>query len=76
MRLAGTGASRPSPLNGAAATQRRREATMLRIFAGHDPLQPVSTTVLVHSIISRASKPVCVNATVSKNTANQAAGAH
>jgi lipopolysaccharide biosynthesis glycosyltransferase len=60
MRLAGTGASRPSPLNGAAATQRRREATMLRIFAGHDPLQPVSTTVLVHSIISRASKPVCV----------------
>ena len=49
---------------------------MLRIFAGHDPLQPVSTTVLVHSIISRASKPVCVNATVSKNTANQAAGAH
>jgi lipopolysaccharide biosynthesis glycosyltransferase len=33
---------------------------MLRIFVGHDPLQPVSTTVLVHSIISRASKPVCV----------------
>jgi len=60
MRLACTGASRPSPLNGAAATQRRREATMLRIFVGHDPLQPVSTTVLVHSIISRASKPVCV----------------
>jgi hypothetical protein len=60
MRLAGTGASGPSPLNGAAATQRRREATMLRIFVGHDPLQPVSTTVLVHSIISRASKPVCV----------------
>src|ERR1700738_944423 len=60
MRLACTGASRPSPLNGAAATQRRREATMLRIFGGHDPLHPVSTTVLVHSIISRASKPVCV----------------
>ena len=57
MRLACTGASRPSPLNGAAATQRRREATMLRIFVGHDPLQPVSTTVLIHSIISRASKP-------------------
>src|ERR1700730_13973383 len=60
MRLACTGASRPSPLNRATATQRRREATMLRIFVGHDPLQPVSTTVLVHSIISRASKPVCV----------------
>jgi hypothetical protein len=60
MRLACTGASRPSPLNGVAATQRRREATMLRIFVGHDPLQSVSTTVLVHSIISRASKPVCV----------------
>ena len=60
MRLAYTGASRPSSLNGVAARQRRTEARMLRIFVGHDPLQPVSTTVLVHSIISRASKPVCV----------------
>ena len=60
MRLACTGAGRPSPLNGTAATQRKTEARMLRIFVGHDPLQPVSTTVLVHSIISRASKPVCV----------------
>jgi hypothetical protein len=33
---------------------------MLRIFVGRDPLQPASTTVLVHSIISRASKLVCV----------------
>ena len=33
---------------------------MLRIFVGYDPLRAVSTTVLVHSIISRASKPVCV----------------
>ena len=60
MRLAYTGASRPSPLNGVAARPRRTEPRMLRIFVGHDPLQPVSTTVLVHSIISRASKPVCV----------------
>ena len=60
MRLAWTGASRPTPPNGAAATQHRTQARMLRIFVGHDPLQPASTTVLVHSIISRASKPVCV----------------
>jgi hypothetical protein len=33
---------------------------MLRIFVGRDLLQPASTTVLVHSIISRASKLVCV----------------
>lgn len=33
---------------------------MLRIFIGHDPRQPVSTQVLMHSLYARSSQPLAI----------------